>query len=240
MKKTLINIFCGLIPERNTRNRIRLRLNYFNTMRKMVKFAKSFSDKKHPKVKTAIGYGCRNFAVIVDKKFVFKFPIKSKGIAIAEREKRITDALRPISSIKIPKMEIINWNNMAVRKYEFVSGRTLESFTKEEKQKYATIITKQLAAFLYEIGMADPVEIRDLKPKKNDKPDFMHGWCQNDLWYNFMMDEKTLKIKAFIDWEGVSFGDFYACFTFGKLHNSILRKSLLEEYTKLYMHKHAK
>ena len=240
MKKTLINIICGFIPERNTRNRIRMRLNYFNTMRKMVKFAKSFSDKKHPQIKTAIGYGCHNFVVIVDKKFVFKFPIKTNGIEIAEREKRITDALRPISSIKIPKMEIINWNNMAVRKYEFVSGRTLESFSKEEKQKYATIITKQLAAFLYEIGTADPIEIRDLKPKKNDKPNFMHGWCQNDLWYNFMMDDKTLKIKAFIDWEGVSFCDFHKCFTFGKLHNSGLRKSLLEEYTKLYMRKHAK
>ncbi len=240
MKKILVNIICGFIPERNTRNRIRLRLNNLAVMRKMVKFAKTFSDKKHPQIKTSIGYGCNNFVVIVDKKFVFKFPFKSNGIAIAEREKRITDALRPISSIKIPKMEIINWNNMAVRKYEFVGGRTLESFSREEKQKYATIITKQLAAFLYEIGMADPIEIRDLKPKKNDKPNFMHGWCQNDLWYNFMMDEKTFKIKAFIDWEGVSFCDFHKCFTSGKFHNSVLRKSLLEEYTKLYMRKHAK
>lgn len=240
MKKILINIICGFIPERNIRNRIRMRLNYFCTMHKMVNFAKTFSNKKHPKIKTSIGYGCHNFVVIVDKKFVFKFPIKTNGIAIAEREKRITDALRPVSSIKIPKMEIINWNNMAVRKYEFVGGRTLESFSREEKQKYAKIITKQLAAFLYEIGMADPVEIRDLKQKKNDKPSFMHGWCQNDLWYNFMMDEKTLKITSFIDWEGASFGDFYKCFSCGKFHNSILRASLLEEYTKLYFRKHAK
>ena len=240
MKKILINIICGFIPGRNTRNRVRMRLKHWRLMHNMLKFAKSFSDKKHPQIRTAIGYGCHNFVVIVDKKFVFKFPIKTNGIEIAEREKRITDALRPISSIKIPKMEIINWNNMAVRKYEFVGGRTLESFTKEEKQKYAKIITTQLAKFLYEIGTADPAEIRDLKPNKNEKPYFMHGWCQNDLWYNFMMDEKTLKIKAFIDWEGTSFGDYHKCFTYGKIHNSFLRTSLLEEYTKLYMHKHAK
>ena len=89
MKKILVNIICGFIPERNTRNRIRLRLNNLAVMRKMVKFAKTFSDKKHPQIKTSIGYGCNNFVVIVDKKFVFKFPFKSNGIAIAKREKRI-------------------------------------------------------------------------------------------------------------------------------------------------------
>ncbi|MBR3511102.1 MAG: hypothetical protein IKN73_03505 [Alphaproteobacteria bacterium] len=208
MKKLLINIICGFIPNRNRRNRIRMQLKYHNTIVKMIEFAKSHSTKKHPKIKTSIGFGCHNFVVIVDDSMVFKFPIKTDGKEIAIREKRITDALRPLSSIKIPKMEIINWNNITVRKYEFIRGVSLDSFSIKKRIKYADIIIKQLAKFLYEIGQADPKEIRDLKPTPHKKPSFMYGWYQNDLWYNFIMDPKTLKIKAFIDWEGTTFCDF--------------------------------
>ena len=243
MKNLLIRIICCFIPGRNRRNRIRMRLKNHKKMKQMVKFAKSFSNKKHPKIKTSIGFGCKNFVVIVDKNLVFKFPFKTDGKDIAIREQRITDALRPISSIRIPKTTIIYWNNLAVRKYKFVAGISLESLSKKDRLKNIDIITKQLAKFLYEIGTADPKEIRDLKPIPNAKPSFMCGWYQNDLWYNFLMDKKTLKIKSFIDWEDASFCDFQSCFKQNylknikskKTYNICLRDALLHKYVDIYM-----
>ena len=42
---------------------------------------------------------------------------------------------------------------------------------------------------LYVVGMADPKEIRDLKDNPNDKPGYLYGWFQGDIWQNFMLDE---------------------------------------------------
>lgn len=243
MKNLMIHIICGFIPGRNRRNRIRMRLKHHKKMKQMVNFAKSFSNNKHPKIKTSIGFGCKNFVVIVDKNIVFKFPFKTNGKDIAIREQRITNALRPISSIDIPETDIIYWNNMAIRKYKFIQGISLESLSKKEKLQNIDIITKQLAKFLYEISSADPKEIRDLKRNPDDKPSFMYGWCQNDLWYNFIMDEKTLKIKGFIDWEDADFCDFHNCFQQEyikslknkKVHNICLRDALLHKYIEIYM-----
>lgn len=243
MRYLIIRIICCFIPGRNRRNRIRMRLKHHKKMKQMVNFAKSFSNKKHPKITTSIGFGCHNFVVIVDKNIVFKFPFKTDGKRVAIREQRITDALRPISSIRIPKTTIIYWNNMAVRKYKFIDGISLESLSKKERLKHIETITKQLAKFLYEIGTADPKEIRDLKPTPSAKPSFMYGWCQNDLWYNFIMDKKTLKIKGFIDWEDTLFGNFYECFEqeylksikHKKIHNICLKDALLHKYVDIYM-----
>lgn len=234
MKKLLINIICGFIPGRARRNAIRMELN--NPIRKWTKFAKSFSDKKHPHVKYTYGHRCANFVVNIDNKYVFKFPLKSGAKDIAIREKRITDALRPISPIKIPKMEILDFDGLAVRKYEYIDGIGFHQLSREEQNKIVPVIAKQLANFLYVIGKSDPKEIADLKSNKTDKPSMMHGWYQNDLWDNFIMNPKNFKIVGFIDWEGAVFGDFYNVFTNG-IGNSNMRRTLLPEYVKLFLKK---
>ena len=238
MKKLLINILCGFIPGRNRRNRIRMELN--NPIRKWTRFAKSFSDKKYPNVKYTYGFRCVNFVVTIDDKWVFKFPLKTDGWAIAEREQRIVDALRAISPIKIPEMEVLGFNGMAVRKYECIHGGVgFHHLDKKTQNKNADIIAKQLARFLYVIGNADPIEIRDLKKYKSDKPSIMHGWNQNDLWDNFIMDPKTFKIIGIIDWEDAGFNDFYDCFTNGT-KNNVVKDALLREYLKFYSQKSGK
>ena len=93
-------------------------------------------------------------------------------------------------------------------------------------------IAKQLARFFYVVGMADPREIRDLKKKKNDKPSVMHGWNQNDLWDNFILNPKTFDVVAMVDWEGAKFNDFHGCFT-GGTGNGLARVTLLREYLKI-------
>ena len=146
MKKLLINILCGFIPNRNLRNRIRMELN--NPIRKWTRFAKSFSNKKHPIVKYTYGCRCVNFVVTLDNKYVFKFPLKDDGYVISTREKRITDALRPISPIKIPKMEIIDFNGLAVRKYEFIDGIGFNRLDRKIQNENVDKIAKQCETIL--------------------------------------------------------------------------------------------
>ena len=233
MRRLLINILCGFVWNRKKRNILRMELN--NPIRKWVKFAKSFSSEKHPKIKNTSGYRCGNFVVCVDDRWVFKFPIKTDGKEISIREKRIIDALRPISPIKIPEMEILDFEGLAVRKYEFIKGVGFHKLPREKQNKIADKIATQLAKYLYEIGCADPVEIRDLKPRPTDKTSIMHGWCQNDLWDNFIMDEKTFDVIAIIDWEGAGFNDFYGTFINGT-GNSAVKIALLREYLRLGIH----
>ena len=232
MRKILINILCGFIPSRWVRRRLRLDLK--TPIRKYIKFAKSFSTKRHPTVKYTYGYRCANFVISVDDKWVFKFPSDNNGYDIAMREKRITDALRPISPIKIPEMEILDLDGVAVRKYECIKGVNFRSFGEKTQDEHAEKIAKQLADFLYVVGSCDPEEIRDLKPKKTDKPRLMHGWNQNDLWDNFIINPKTFDVIAAIDWESADFNSFEYCFTNGT-HNKIVKEVLLREYLKLYL-----
>ena len=232
MKKFLINILCFFIPTRHRRDAIRMELNH--PIRKWTKFAKSFSKNAHPRVKYTYGFRCINFVVTIDDRFVFKFPLSGDGVEIAKREKRITDALRPISPIKIPKMEILDFDGMAVRKYECINGIGFHSLDKKTQVAHADKIVQQLANFLYIVGKADPVQIRDLKNKKSDKPSIMHGWSQNDLWDNFIMNPKTFDIIGIIDWEEAGFNDFYRCFV-GGTRNNFVKGALLREYLKLYL-----
>ena len=231
MKKVLINILCAFIPSRWVRRRLRLELK--TPIRKYIKFAKSFSTKRHPTVKYTYGYRCANFVITVDDTWVFKFPDHGNGYDIAVREKRITDALRQVSPVKIPDMEIVDYNGLAVRKYAYVEGTAFRKLSEEEQNKYAVKIAKQLANFLYIVGKSDPREIREYKPNKNEKPHIMYGWNQNDLWDNFLIDPKKFNIVAAIDWEGAGFNDFTDCFANGTRHKAV-KRALLREYLNLY------
>ena len=232
MKKLLINILCSFIPNKSKRKAIRMRLNNPITY-KMANFAKSFSKSKHPKIKYTYGYRCANFVVTIDDKWVFKFPLTNDGHDIAIREQRITDALRPLSPFKIPKMEIIDFNGITVRKYEFVHGIGFHALSRDLQNKHADKIAKQLAKFLYIIGTSDPDEIRDLKQKPKDKPNIMYGWNQNDLWDNFILNPKTFDIVGIIDWESACFNNFQNCFTHG-IGNLYIKDLLLHDYLKFY------
>jgi len=232
MKKFIANIICSFVPTQKHRKMLRLKLTY--PTRKMVKFAKSFSDCTHPKVRHTYGFRCINFVITVDNKYVFKFPLRGDGKEIAQREKLITDALRKNSPIKIPEMEILDFNGMAVRKYEYIDGIGFHALDRKTQNEHAQKIAPQLARFLYDIGRADPTEIHKFKNKSNEKPSIMYGWCQNDLWDNFIMNPETFDIIAIIDWEDAGFNDFSYCFTSGT-RNAQVKNALLREYLKLYL-----
>ena len=120
MKKIFAKIICCFVPFRGLRRLIRLKADV--PVRKYVKYAKSFSSSKHPRIEVSCGYRGANLVVNVDDKYIFKFPRYGDARAISLREKQITDALRPISPIKIPEMQILHFNGVYVRKYEYVKG----------------------------------------------------------------------------------------------------------------------
>ena len=234
MRRVLANIISGLIPGRRNRHYVRARLK--TPIHKYIRFVKKFSDLRHPKVRKVFGYRCANFVVILDNKYVFKFPIRNDGRAVSEREKRITDALRPISPIKIPKMEIFDCDGVVVRRYEYIAGVGYHVLDEQTQMKYADKIAKQIAKFLYVTGGADPVEIRDLKTVRSERARVMHGWNICDLWENIILDPKTMDVRAVIDWEGAKFCDFHRLFTQGR-RNTICQTPLLREYLKYYIKK---
>jgi hypothetical protein len=232
MKKFFIKLICRFIPNRTKRNRVHFLLDNSAYVRKCVRFVKSLGDFHD--IKKIVGRGSRNLVISVDKKYVFKFPVRSNGYDKALREQKITDVFRKISPIKIPDMEIIDFNGIAVRKYEYVDGVNLEYFSPRNiPHDTETKIAKQLAQFLYTIGQSDPKELRDFKTNKKEKPSILYGWCQNDIKYNFIMNPKTFDIIAIIDWEETGFNDFCHLFTFEKDYRPLMT-AVLRECLKLY------
>lgn len=239
-KHFVAKIAACFVPGKYRRAMVRVKIQY--DTKSYVKFVRDYIGDSDAKITTCVGYGCNNFIVLVNSQFAFKFPLKDDGAERALRELRITTALRKYTKFKIPEMEIIKWNNMAVRKYEFFPGVALmdvPSYVVMENRQY---IVQQIAQFIHEVGLADPVEIRDLKPKKTMKPGYLYGWFHNDIWHNFILNPDTFDIVGFIDWETVIFGSFKPCLArcdriWDKLGYRGMVIDILAEYSKLYYEK---
>jgi len=186
----------------------------------------NYAKGKKCKIRTAYGRGWKNVVVILDNKYVFKFPFASRDKNFVKRvstiEKRVVDAFRKISPIYIPKLELIDWNGTIIRKFEYVKGKQITDFNpnkiSEENRKK---IAKQLADMIYIIQQSDPEELRDLKRNPNEKPSFMKGWMHADLATNFLLDNK-FNVVAVIDWEDTYWVDVR--WAFAKLNKSLDRR----------------
>lgn len=239
MRHLISNIVCGFIWSKSLRDKVRTIIRYPQThdyVRYVRQFAHNMKDRK---IRTTVGYGCKNFVVILNDKHVFKFPLLNDGKEAAMREKRIVDAFYGISPIKIPLMKVIPYKKIYIRKYEFADGVLLTDVKPEIIMQHRKHIAQQIANFLYVIGKSDPIEIRDLKSIPDDKPGFLYGWFQNDVWQNFMLDTKTFDITFFIDWENTIFDSFIpsldvASHNWDKFGYRGLIVDLMSEYSKLY------
>ena len=173
------NVICMFIPNKKFRDKLRVMIRYprvFGYVRFVRRYARNMARCD---IQTRVGRGCKNFVVLLNDKYVFKFPLMTDGVAVAQREKRIVDALRPISPIKIPQMTIIEHNGIAIRRYEFARGTLLSDCDPRDIGAHRMQIAKQIANMIYVIGNSDPASIRDLKPNKNEKPDYLYGWFQD-------------------------------------------------------------
>ena len=246
MLHLLSNIICAFIPNKAYRDKVRVMVRHPRRVRHCIRFVRAFVRKNQKcKIRTRVGYGASNFVAILNDKYVFKFPMYGNGRDVSVREKRITDALRKISPIKIPGMELWQYHSMVVRQYEFADGKLLTDIDPKIIEKHRAHIAKQLAKFLYVVGKSDPVAIREFKANANDKPGFMYGWTQGDIWQNFMLDTKTFDVTFFIDWESAYFGNFEpmlraASHHWDKFGYRGIIVDVMNEYAKLYFQKQAK
>lgn len=238
MRHLISNIVCAFIAKKSLRDKVRTMIRYPQT-HEYIRYIRQLSrNMKKRKIKTMVGYGCKNFVIILNDKRVFKFPLLNDGKDVAIREKRIVDAFYDISPIKIPKMKIVQYKNIYIREYEFAAGTLLTDFSPKTIALHRLDIAKQIANFLYVIGKSDPKEIRDLKQNPDEKPGFLYGWFQYDIWQNFMLD-KNFNITFFIDWEQAAFCDFKpslitASHNWDKFGYRGLIVDLMAEYSKLY------
>ena len=205
MRSLLANIVSGFFYKKSLRDKVRTRIRYPKT-RDYIRYVKNFAGKGKPcKIKTMVEYGTSNFVVVLNDKHVFKFPLKNDGKLVAERERRITESLRRFSTIKIPALKVIPYKDIVIRKYEFASGKSLTDIRPEIFVQHREHIAKQIAKFLYFVGKADPLEIRDLKKNPRDTPGYFYGWTHGDIWQNFILNPKTFNITFFINWDKVAF-----------------------------------
>lgn len=235
IRRFFVNVICALIPNKPKRKKLRVMLN--SDLIGCIRFIKRDLNRKNiGRIKVFIGYVARNLIISVNNEYVYKFPLRREDSnELALREKRIVDALTGTTSFRIPGVQLLEWEKTIVRKYDFIPGATLSQLNNEKVMAHIDILAPQIAKFVYDIACADPVKIRDLKPSKNAKPDYMVGWCQGDIADNFIIDPDNFNIVAFIDWEDAVFGDFSYVLTKDKRSpRRELMTAVRREYDKLY------
>ncbi len=228
------NIICGCVYNKDDRKKLRVLLN--SPVMSYLRFVRADLGVKIRRFRTFIGYQARSLLIGVNDKYIYKFPLRRDNYReLAMREKRVTDALRSVSPLYIPNVEMLNHNGMLVRKYDLIPGKTMRQLPVADVLRHKNKLARQVARFLFDVARCDPVEIRDLKPRPNMRPGYMCGWCQGDICDNFIINLKTWDIVAFIDWEDCAFGDFSHLLDWDQRSPAReLMAAVRAEYKKLY------
>lgn len=201
------NIVCGFIPNKDKRKKVRVLLN--SPVAADIKFIRrDLGPEKIKKLKTFIGYQARSLLIAVNDKYIYKFPLRRANYRdLVMREKRVVDAFSGVSRIRIPRVDVLDFNGDLVRKYEFIRGATMRQLNPADVMRHKTKIARQVADFIHAVATRDPEQIRDLKPSPDVAPTKFCGWTQGDIADNFMLDPNSFDVIAFIDWEDCFFGD---------------------------------
>lgn len=237
IRRLFVNIVCGLFYKKTTRKTVRAALN--TSITSIIRFIRQDCGIKHPRLKFFTGYAGRNLVVQVNKKYIYKFQIEIDKFddSLEIREQEITSALGRISPILIPAPIVSKYRHGIARRYDFIDGISLRDFINNNElfKKHRKYLIRQIAEFLYAISTSDPDEIKKYKPRPNAAPAYMFGWHHGDISDNFIVDPETFKIKAFIDWEDVKFGDFSGMWYHDK--NPVFLSFMIDignEYERIY------
>jgi hypothetical protein len=171
-----------------------------------------------------------NINFIVNNKYVFKIHKKYTGdddIQKIIREKRITDAFAPIVNLKIPHIEIVNAGEYTFYKYDFIPGQNLNKMPLRRIRRYRMEIGAQIGEFIRKIHTAAPREIANLA---NPSEPNANGWIHADICNNVIVNPKTMRVVAVIDWEYASFGRLETEFRNCTLYSRKMRESGILEY----------
>jgi len=233
VRGAIVNTICAFIPVKSARRKARAILN--SDIIEYLFFIHRDMGARIKRVKFTTGFRGRNLILAINDRYIYKFPLRWRRGEIALREKRITDALRDASPVHIPPVTILEYKDKLVRKYDFIHGPQLNQLPYETVLKNKDKLAQQIARFIFDIGRANPRALRDLKPDPKSAPGYMYGWCQGDIYDNFMINPDTMEIIAFIDWEDSEFGDFSRFMTYARFPNEQLLVPLVRaEYDRLY------
>ena len=193
--------FLIIFPSARHKFHDRVLFGYREKLRDLLKTCPKLRGKK---MRIAKGGGC--LAFIFNNRDVYrvrKTPDEATEVfPRLEREKRITDALRPYCSVEIPDIEIVKGKKFIFYKTKFIPGVILANLPEKKLNMYSDKISEQLAEFLKKLHTANPKSIADLT--NNNKN--CH-WCHTDLCSNILINPKTMKITGIIDWEWATWGN---------------------------------
>ena len=237
VRRFFTNIICGCVYNKDKRKHLRVLLN--SPVASYLRFIRKNSGEPLRKVKTFIGYQARNLLISVNDKYIYKFPLRrSDSHKLTMCEQRVVSALAPLSPIYVPPVHVYEHRGQLVRRYEYIDGYQLRQIPLDIAMANIDTLASQVARFMYVIGCADPDEIRDLKPTPDDAPGYMYGWTQGDITDNFLVDIRTMRVIAMIDWEDCRFGDFSQLLTQDRRSpQREFTAAVQREYDKLYHRK---
>jgi len=176
-----------------------------------------------------------NIGFIVDRRYVFKIR-KYYDNTIPEakimREHRITSALGPVATVRIPLIDVVHAGDYTFFKYDFIPGRNMNTFSADEIARHVNVWGAQIGEFIHSIHTARPVALEDLRDRPGD------GWNHNDICNNVIIDPKTMRVAGIIDWEYSGWGllstELENCVRFSrKIHDSGILAHIQKKYTEL-------
>ena len=207
VRRFFTNIVCAFVWDQTKRKKLRVMMN--SPILTYLRFMRRDMGMPLGNIHFFIGYHAKSLLISANNKYIYKFPLRHKNYrAMAMREKRIVDALSPISPLYIPPVELIEYRGILIRKYDMIPGRGMRALPADVRARFSDKLAREIATFIDVIGRADPMEIRDMKPQPDVHPKPGMGWYHGDIFDNFLVDVETGKINAVIDWEDCAFTDF--------------------------------
>lgn len=196
----ICDFLCNFIPGRHRRAMVRQKYLY-DWRKKYRALRHTFPELSFRHVKMIKGGW--NIGFIIDHKYVFKirkFYDKTVPADKIVREVRLTNALAPVASVRIPCVNVVHADQYTFYKYDFIPGRNMNTFSAATIARYAPVWGAQIGEFIHSIHTASPMDLDDLRDGPGD------GWNHNDICNNVIINPKTMRVAGIIDWEYSGWG----------------------------------
>ncbi len=230
---TICDWLCNFIPSKKRREYVR-RVQLYDWRRKYRALKSAFPELNFRRTKMIKGGW--NIGFIVDNKYVFKirkqFDEQQTPTRVL-REKRITDAFQHISPLQIPKIDIVQAGEYTFFRYNFMTGKNLNTLPYKKIVAHRDALGGQLGEFIHAVHNARPAEIDDLRGETVGD-----GWNHHDICNNIIVNPRTMRIVGLIDWEYAGWGpletEFKNIAAFSKkMRASGVRDAAIKKYRQL-------
>jgi hypothetical protein len=195
--------FFAIVPVKKWRSFLRTDV-LFDYRRKLNALRRARPELNFKKMRLAKGGGSIVFIVGNNTFKVRKHKTEQNGFARFDREKRITDALRPFCSIEIPNINFFKFDGFTFYESPRIPGKMLVDIPTRKIKEHQIQLSEQLAEFIYKKSFANPPEIADLRGGAAKSG---YSWNHGDMCSNILVDPKTMRITGIIDWEWAKYSD---------------------------------